>query len=102
VTGVQQLWTAMVVLVLLAVAGLVVAAVLGRGGRADRRAAGAAAVEVEGLFAPARRHTAEYFHAVEMRREEVASPDGDGPDRLRAAVRRAVDDAPTPSRTTLW
>jgi hypothetical protein len=45
--------------------------------RADRRV-GEAAVEIDGLFAPARKHTVEYFHSQRMYREDVASPDGDG------------------------
>lgn len=81
----------LVVLVVVAVAGLAVSVLVrGVGGRTDGRVS-SAAVEIDGLFTPARRHTAEYFHAVEMRREDVTSPDG-GPGGLRDALREAIED----------
>lgn len=92
-------WAVLLVLALLGLAawGLVS---LNRG---VGQGATTAAVEIDGLFAPARKHTVEYFHAMELKREEVRSADGDEPDELRDAVRRAIEareEVRAPRRTT--
>jgi hypothetical protein len=88
VGSVDLLWAVLLVVAVLGLAGWGLVS-LARGGG---QSATTAAAEIDGLFAPARRHTVEYFHAMELKREEVRSADGDEPDQLRDAVRRAIDD----------
>jgi hypothetical protein len=86
----------LVVVGALGVVGLSLAQ-LGRERRDPRsRKLGEAAVEIDGLFAPARKHTVEYFHSQEIRREEVLSADGDDDDEIGRAVRRALDQRRSP------
>jgi hypothetical protein len=60
------------------------------------RGLGEAAVEIDGLFAPQRKHTVEYFHAQEIRREEVLSADGGDDDGIGRAVRRVLEQPRAP------